>query len=126
VAIEATGTPSVVNDALHAVGLLGRVVLLGSSRGKVEIDPYNDIHRKGISVIGAHGRTAANPPNTYHRWTGAEHNRLGVELFRQGRLESDGLISHRVAPDDALGVFDALMNRSQDYLGVIVQWSDDR
>jgi threonine dehydrogenase-like Zn-dependent dehydrogenase len=114
----------VVNDALGAVGILGRVILLGSSRGKVEIDPYNDIHRKGVSVIGAHGRTASITANPYHRWTGAEHNRLAVELFRQGRLKSDGLISHRVPADEALAVFDALMERSQDYLGVIVRWSD--
>jgi 2-desacetyl-2-hydroxyethyl bacteriochlorophyllide A dehydrogenase len=124
VAIEATGSPQVVNDALQAVGMLGRVILLGSTRGRVEIDPYNDIHRKGVSVIGAHGRTASVPANPYHRWTGAEHHRLAVELFRQGRLKSDGLISHHIPAAEALGIFDALMERSQAYLGVIVRWSD--
>lgn len=47
IAIEATGNPAVINHALQAARKLGRVVLLGSPRGRVEIDPYTDIHRKG-------------------------------------------------------------------------------
>jgi 2-desacetyl-2-hydroxyethyl bacteriochlorophyllide A dehydrogenase len=122
VAIEATGSPAVINDALKATARLGRVILLGSPRGKVEIDPYNDIHRKGVSIIGAHGGTAASTANAYHRWTVDEHRRLAVELIRQGRLRSDELITHRVGAPDALGVFEALMTRPQDYLGVIINW----
>ncbi|MGH2370159.1 MAG: zinc-binding dehydrogenase, partial [Chloroflexota bacterium] len=122
VAIEATGAPTVINDALRAAALLGRVILLGSPRGRVEIDPYSDIHRKGVSVIGSHAGTAAASANAYYRWTTAEHLRLAVEYMRQGRLRTDGLVTHRVPPDDALGVFDALTERSQEYLGVIIQW----
>jgi 2-desacetyl-2-hydroxyethyl bacteriochlorophyllide A dehydrogenase len=123
VAIEATGNPAVINDALKAAALLGRVILLGSPRGRVEIDPYSDIHRKGVAVIGAHAGTAAAAANAYYRWTAAEHVRLCTELIRQGRLQTGGLVSHRVPADEALGVFAALAERPQDYLGVIIQWA---
>jgi threonine dehydrogenase-like Zn-dependent dehydrogenase len=63
VAIEATGSPAVIIDALQAAADLGRVILLGSPRGKAEIDVYRDIHRKGVSLIGAHGRTSDVAPN---------------------------------------------------------------
>jgi threonine dehydrogenase-like Zn-dependent dehydrogenase len=122
VAIEATGNPAVINDALRAAAMLGRVILLGSPRGRVEIDPYSDIHQKGVSVIGAHGRTASIQPNQYHRWNTGEHLRLAMELMRQGRLRTDGLISHRVPAGEALGVFDALTERAQEYLGVLIEW----
>jgi len=122
VAIEATGSPAVINDALHAAAPLGRVILLGSPRGRVEIDPYTDIHRKGLSVIGAHAGTAAAVANAYHRWTTAEHYRLAIELMRQGRLLTSGLVSHHVPADQALGIFDALAERPQDHLGVLIEW----
>jgi 2-desacetyl-2-hydroxyethyl bacteriochlorophyllide A dehydrogenase len=122
VAIEATGNPAVINDALRAAGDHARVVLLGSPRGRVEIDPYTDIHRKGVALIGAHGRTAAEVPNASDRWTRSEQYQLAIELIRQARLHTDGLISHRVPAGEALGVFDALADRPQEHLGVLIEW----
>ncbi len=124
VAIEATGNPAVINDALKAAAMLGRVILLGSPRGRVEIDAYTDIHRKGVALIGAHGRTASVPSNPYYRWTSAEHHRLAVEFIRQGRLRTDALVTHRVPADDALAVFEALTLRPQDFLGVVIHWHE--
>jgi 2-desacetyl-2-hydroxyethyl bacteriochlorophyllide A dehydrogenase len=122
VAIEATGNPSVINDALKVAADLGRVVLLGSPRGRIEIDPYTDIHYKGVSVIGAHARTTANPPNAYNPWTMSEHYRLAVQLIGDGRLQTDGLVTDRVPADEALTVHEALVQRPQDHLGVVIQW----
>jgi 2-desacetyl-2-hydroxyethyl bacteriochlorophyllide A dehydrogenase len=123
VVIEASGNPALINDALRAAAMLGRVILLGSPRGRVEIDPYSDIHKKGVSLIGAHVDTTARPANAYNRWTPDEHYRLGIELMRQGRLRTDGLVSHRVPAADALEVFDALTDRPHEHLGVIIEWS---
>jgi L-iditol 2-dehydrogenase len=123
VAIEATGDPSVINDALKAAGVLGRVILLGSPRGRVEIDPYSDIHRRGVAVIGAHSTLAAGAPNAYYRWTEREHLALAVDLIAQGRLLTDGLISHRVSAAEALRLFDALSERPHEFMGVVVTWN---
>ena len=124
VAIEATGNPAVITDALHAVAPLGRVILLGSPRGRIEIDPYSDIHSKGVSLIGAHANTTAQAANPYYRWTLEEQRRVTLELMRQGRLHTEGLVSHRVAPDDALPIWDALTTRAADFLGVVIVWSE--
>jgi 2-desacetyl-2-hydroxyethyl bacteriochlorophyllide A dehydrogenase len=123
VCIEATGNPAVIADALQHAARMGRVILLGSPRGRIEIDPYRDIHSKGVSLIGAHANTTVTVPNAYHPWTVASHRRLAMELMRQGRLHTDGLISHRVPAVEALPVWDALMTRQQDHLGVIIEWS---
>lgn len=124
VAIEATGNPAVINDALHAVARLGRVILLGSPRGRIEIDPYTDIHSKGVTIVGAHANTTATEANPYHRWTLDEQRQLSLELMRQGRLRVDGLVSHRVPAAEALPVWDALTTHQQDYLGVILEWGE--
>ena len=123
VCIEATGNPAVIADALHHAGRMARVILLGSPRGRIEIDPYRDIHSKGVALIGAHANTTASVPNAYHPWTVAQHRRFAMEMMRQGRLHTDGLISHTVPSSEALPVWDALMTHQQDYMGVIIDWS---
>jgi 2-desacetyl-2-hydroxyethyl bacteriochlorophyllide A dehydrogenase len=125
VAIEATGNPAAINDALNVVARMGRLILLGSPRGRLEIDPYSDVHSKGVSIIGAHANTTAATANPYHRWTRAEHCRLALELLRQGRLQTEGLITHRVAAAEALPVWDGLISRPQDHLGVIIVWDGE-
>jgi len=123
VVIEATGNPAAITQALAVVARMGRVVLLGSPRGRLEIDPYRDIHSKGVSLIGAHANTVASVATPYYPWTLAEHRRLALQLTRQGRLHTEGLISHRVPAEEALLVWDALLIRQQDHLGLIIDWS---
>jgi threonine dehydrogenase-like Zn-dependent dehydrogenase len=123
VVIEATGNPAAITQSLAIVGRLGRVILLGSPRGRLEIDPYRDIHSKGVSLIGAHANTVASAATPYYPWTMAEHRRLALELTRQGRLHTESLITHHVPAAKALSVWDALMNHQQDYLGLIIDWS---
>jgi threonine dehydrogenase-like Zn-dependent dehydrogenase len=123
VAIEATGSPQVIDTALKAAADFGRVVLLGSPRGRVEIDPYSDVHRKGVSLIGAHARTADLPGSPHPRFTMRSQLRTCLDLMRQGRLLTDGLVSHHVRAADALPIFDALTDHPDRHLGVIIDWS---
>ena len=58
--IEATGSPEPVNDAFALACSHGRVVLLASTRGVTETNFYRDVHRKGLTVLGAHAN--AVPP----------------------------------------------------------------
>lgn len=123
VAVEATGNPGVIPTALRSVGDLGRVVLLGAPRGKVEIDPYTDIFRKGIVLIGSREHTAPLVETPHSPWTRANNFRLCLDLVAQGRLRTNGLVTHRVPADEALAVFDALATRPADHLGVVIHWS---
>jgi threonine dehydrogenase-like Zn-dependent dehydrogenase len=125
VVIEATGSPAVAVDALKVAAELGRVVLLGSPRGRAEIDLYHDIHSKGVSLIGAHVRTAPGTANAHYRWTRDEQQLLALELMRQGRLVTDGLVTHRVPAAAALDVYETLLAGPQDRLGVIITWPED-
>ncbi len=122
VVVEATGSPAVVSLSLELVARGGRVVLLGSSRGRVEIDPYSHIHRKGVRVIGAH-EGVQSLDDSPRRWSQARNLQLLADLFAAGKLKSNGLISHTITPPEALSIYDALAERPQDYLGVLIDWS---
>lgn len=119
--IEATGSPAVVSLALDLVAKGGRVALLGSTRGRVEIDVYSQIHRKGVQLIGAHESVINLDPAT-RRWTKDRDLQLLADLFASGRLRSDGLLTHSIRPDELPGIYDILAENPQDYLGVIVDW----
>jgi 2-desacetyl-2-hydroxyethyl bacteriochlorophyllide A dehydrogenase len=121
VVIEATGSPTVVALSLELVAKGGRVVLLGSTRGRVELDPYSHIHRKGVRVIGAH-ESAQFLDHAPQRWNQARNLQLLAELFAAGKLRSQELITHTINPDKALTIYDELAAHPQDYLGVLIDW----
>lgn len=123
VVIEATGNPAVVPGALASVAIGGRGVLLGSTRGPVEqLDVYTLIHRKRIRLIGAHETGQGLDYATGVRWPREENLRLLADLFATGRLRDGGLISHIIAPDDALTIYEALSSNPADYMGVLIDW----
>lgn len=122
VVVEVTGNPAVVPLSLDLVGKGGRVVLLGSTRGRIELDVYSHIHRKGVQVIGAHESVQNLDLVPSVRWAKARNLQLLAKLFAAGELRSEGLITHSISPSDALSIYDALAERPQDYLGVLIDW----
>jgi 2-desacetyl-2-hydroxyethyl bacteriochlorophyllide A dehydrogenase len=121
VVVEATGSPAVVAVSLALVARGGQLVLLGSTRGRVEIDAYSHVHRKGVRIIGAH-ESAQGLDFAPRRWTQPRNLQLLAELFADRKLKSEGLISHTIAPAEALSIYDALATEPQDYLGVLIDW----
>jgi 2-desacetyl-2-hydroxyethyl bacteriochlorophyllide A dehydrogenase len=127
--VEATGAPSVVNEALARVGIRGQVLLLGSSRGTVEINVYKMVHRKLVSLIGAHesvlplkgpGPDGLGP---WVRWTTQQETADAmIGMIRDGSLTVGPFIQTEIRPD---GIQDALRNlleRPNEFLGVFVRW----
>ena len=126
VVIEATGNPRVIPQALDLAGDGGRVVLLGSPRGTVEIDPYRAVHHKGVSLIGAHARISGHPYTIRDPWTRERNLDLVLSLFADGSLLSEGLISHRVQPDDVGETYEMLVECPRDFLGVLIEWDKNQ
>ncbi|UCC62600.1 MAG: zinc-binding dehydrogenase [Anaerolineae bacterium] len=125
VVIEATGNPKALPLALDLAAEGGRAVLLGSLRGKVEIDAYSSVHRKGISLIGAHDRLSAHAYTPRDPWTRERNLDLALNLFADGALKGEGLISHRIQPDEVRETYEMLIQRPQDFLGVLIEWNQD-
>ena len=126
VVIEATGAPEVIADALRTAAEMGRVVLLGSPRGRVEIDPYTDVHGKGVSIIGAHHRLTPKVATPLTPFTAARNRAAVLALVADGSLPTEGLVSHHIRPEEAAGTYRALADRSPAFMGVIIDWSRDR
>ena len=103
----------------------GQVVVVGSPRGKAkEVNFYDDLHRRYIEVTGAHGNMLFEPAHT--RLAGAwdidkAQNWLLASLA-SGRLSLDGLITHRIEPEELGHAYEGLLKKKEEYLGVVVHW----
>jgi len=123
IVVEATGVPAVLPLALRVAGPMARVVLLGSTRGRVEIDPYTDIHRKGVTVIGAHDSFTPVNATPQTPFSVNRERLLALALIAEGTLSVNGMISHHITPGEARATYRALADRSPGYMGVIIDWT---
>jgi threonine dehydrogenase-like Zn-dependent dehydrogenase len=120
IVVEATGNPQLVNTALDVVRTHGQVILLGSPRGKAEIDIYRHIHKKAVHLIGAHD----NVKGIDGLPTSAELLRYTLRLIASGSLIVEPLITHVLPADQALQGYELLLNKKEGALGVILDWTN--
>ena len=122
IVVEATGAPQVALQALKAAAQLGEVILLGSPRGNAEIDLYFDLHRTGVSLIGAH----ASRQTDVAQYGEVDPQRLMLEFIDSDRLQVSPLLTHTLPATRAEEAFLGLLNQKEDYLGVLLDlqvWS---
>lgn len=112
--VEATGVPVVVKEALSEVAPFGQVILLGSTRGTVELNVYKQIHRKAVLLSGAHETIL-----------GKEVRRVledSLDRLHKGSLRVGPLITHVISPAELPGIYPRLKEEPDTYLGVFVDW----
>lgn len=123
VVIEATGHPEAVPAAFDLARFGGRVVLLGSTRGETEaVNFYRDVHKKGLTVLGAHESARPRLDSAPGRWTHEADQETALRLLFHRRLRVDPLVTHRFAWRDAGAAFDRLIGWEPGMLGTLLDW----
>ena len=120
--VEATGNPEVAPQALKIAAQMGKVILLGSPRGSAQIDLYFDLHRTGVSLIGAH----ASRQTDATQYGDPEPNELMLEFIIKERLAIAPLITHISPASKAQAAYTGLLNEKDRYLGILLdlrQWN---
>ena len=116
--VEAAGSGATVDLAIKAAARHGRVVLLGSPRDKLELDPYFDIHRTGVHLIGAQASTvdaATIEQDIPFLWS----------LLADGRINVEPLITHVLPYTEAQQAYEGLRDRKDEFLGVLLEYPQD-
>jgi threonine dehydrogenase-like Zn-dependent dehydrogenase len=121
VAFEITGNQQVIPTVLRMVRRLGRVVLLGSPRGRVELDLHDEVHTLGLQIIGAHGSTQPEVETPYNPWTAARNGELFWDLALAGRLRLEEMITHRYPWRDAPCAYAMLAADRSPAMGVVLE-----
>lgn len=121
-AIEVTGNPNALKQVLSVTAKFGKVILLGCTRDMTEVDFYNDVHRPGIELIGAH--SGARPTLESHSgfYTEMDDCRVILSYLSAGRLNFKPIISEQHSPSEATEVYSRLAAKKFP-IGVQFDWS---
>jgi 2-desacetyl-2-hydroxyethyl bacteriochlorophyllide A dehydrogenase len=124
VVIDATGAPSVLPFASSMARAGGRVVGLGTPRGRGRLSLGQDGCLPGLSFIGAHVSGMPRKDQSTGRWTYRDEGRLFLELLAQGELALEGLITHRCDPSQAGEIYESLLAGNSRMIGVVFDWGN--
>src|SRR5687768_14503281 len=122
---DATGVPDAIPLAMSLACDGGQVVVVGSPRGVAkEVNFYDDLHRRYIEVTGAHGNMLFEPAHTRlaGAWDINKAQHWLLASLASGRLNLAGLVTHRIAPAQLGSAYEGLLNKKEEYLGVVVKW----
>jgi len=127
--VEATGAPAVVNEALKVIDTRGQLILLGSSRGTVEVNFYKLVHRKLVSIIGAHETILPVKESDLKnrapqaRWASQQEAVDGLlGMITDGRLRVRPFIQTVVSPAEVQQALQNLLEKPNEYLGTFIRW----
>ena len=95
---------------------MGQVILLGSPRGNAEVDLYFDLHRTGVSIIGAHGSRQVDAA----QFGDPDPDELMLDFIARERLKVAPLLTHVVPASGAATAYRGLLEDKDAWLGVLL------
>jgi len=129
ICIEATGLTPVVLQALSLTANVGQLILLGTPRAPLEgnvTTAFNEIHLRNICVRGAlEWCLPVYPPASYRTlpllslW---DKQVLIFDWMKNGQLLLEPMISHRLPPSRIEEAYNGLLNNSETFTGVVIDW----
>ena len=124
VAVELTGVPKLFAPVCALARTGGKVILLSSPHGSVELDLYTVIHQRCLNVIGI-GIVGASVPKMeelYSRWTNSNAKGFIMKLIGEKKLKVNEMISHRYNWKKAHEAYAMLLKDRGSAMGVILEW----
>ena len=123
VVIEATGNPKAIPLAFKLARKFGRVILLGSTRGETTVNFYSDVHKKGLTIIGAHNSIRPRYESHHFWWTAEDDIKLALRLISLKRIDVKSLISLKLPYHKAAEAYDKLINAKNEVIAILLDWS---
>jgi 2-desacetyl-2-hydroxyethyl bacteriochlorophyllide A dehydrogenase len=123
---DATGVPDAIPVAMSLACDAGQVVVVGSPRGKAkDVNFYDDLHRRYIEVTGAHGNQLFEPAHTRlaGAWDINKAQKWLLAMLAKGRINLNGLITHRIKPEELGTAYEGLLKKKEEYLSVVMRWN---
>jgi len=130
------GTDS--DDPINFAGKIARDRATIVAVGLVNLDvPRNLFYEKELEVklSRSYGPGRYDPqyeekgfdyPLGYVRWTETRNMEAVLELLSQNKLNFDDLITHRFPIEEADKAYDMILNNTEDYTGVLLEYEEDK
>jgi len=125
IVVEAIGKPDLVVNIATLVRKGGELILLGSPRGKAELNItqfLRCIHRGEVVLKGAHESILPTFAGLNTSRSREENSKHIMDLIQNDLLVIDKLITHRIVAEEIGHAYEDLLNKKDQSLGVIVRW----
>jgi L-iditol 2-dehydrogenase len=119
---DATRTPRTLPVMMKAAAMGGRVLVVGSVMGTVEIDAFTELQLKELSIVGCFQPAAPLEPHHFLPWTQRRNRQIFMQMAASGAIKLEHLITHRVAYQRAPETFDMIKRGGTDWLGIVFTW----
>ncbi len=126
IVVDAVGDSKVVAKAVDLVRRNGEVIILGTPRASfvTDVTPiFRKVHLNWITIKGALEWCFPQYNVTGLRHSYESNTRYVWELIRRGRLKVRKLITHVLKPEGFREAYEGLLNKKNEYLGVIIDWT---
>lgn len=121
--VEVTGVAAAMQQALQCAATQGRICLLGCTRvSDCAIDYYQQVHRPGVKLIGAHNFIRPQFESYPHHWTHQDDCKAILALLAAGRIQIRPIVSRVVKPEQAPEVYTQLCHDPQFPMGTVFDW----
>ena len=123
VIIEVTGQSVALKQALECAAPFGRIALLGCTRvSDTAIDFYQQVHRPGTEIIGAHTNARPRFESRPHCWTERDDCFTLLDFMTHGRIDMSKILSGEYSPLDAPTVYNKLAENIDFPVGAVFDW----
>ena len=130
ITVESTGNSRLLLDAAHYTRRLGDIIVLGTPRKALELNPTPELwhaHMKGISIKGA-------LRCLFYPLHGSKLNRRSVErdlweilsLMERGAVQVAPLHTHSYAPADCQRAYGELLEARDTAIGAVFDWTEEK
>jgi 2-desacetyl-2-hydroxyethyl bacteriochlorophyllide A dehydrogenase len=121
--VEVTGVSAAMQQALACASYMGRIALLGCTRvSDCAVDYYQQVHRPGVKLIGAHNFIRPKQESYPHHWTHQDDCTAILDLIAAGRIQVAPMVSRVVSPENAQEIYAQLCEDLQFPMGTVFDW----
>ncbi len=121
--VEVTGVSAAMKQALECASWMGRISLLGCTRvSDCSVDYYQQVHRPGVKLIGAHNFVRPKVESYPHHWTHQDDCKAILDMISAGRVQVSPIVSRVVSPADAPEIYNQLCDDPAFPMGTVFDW----
>lgn len=127
--IEATGSARALAGAVDMTAPGGEIVMIGAPwGGDANSVPSSQITRllfyRFLTLRSGSEWQIPRQPTPLVSGSNHQNSVTALRWLAEGRLNVQPLITHRIRPEEVPSAYAGLQNQPNDYLGVVIDWSD--
>lgn len=123
--VEVTGVSAAMKQALECASWMGRISLLGCSRvSDCSVDYYQQVHKPGVKLIGAHNFVRPKFESYPHHWTHQDDCKAILDMIAAGRVQVAPIVSRVVSPKDCSEIYNQLCDDPEFPMGTVFDWRE--